>query len=147
MWPKVTLNSVAVETNPESSRVSWRIYNSSNPTSTRITCPVTRIVPNPRKKQKNKRAVISHLPHNTPAEDQSDGLVSLYFVVISVKQMTATRRSSLEEPKIINLPLFVITLPRPTKSQEIFRLPSLSHIAIRVEPYKALIVLTQCHNR
>jgi hypothetical protein len=38
-------------------------------------------------------AVICHLPLNTPAEDMSDGLVSLDFHVINVKQMTAIRRS------------------------------------------------------
>jgi hypothetical protein len=40
------------------------------------------------------KAVIHHLPHNTLAEDISDELVSLGFNVISVKQMTATRRHS-----------------------------------------------------
>jgi hypothetical protein len=68
------------------------------------------------------KAVIRHLPQNTPAEDISDALVSLGFDVISVKQMTATRRSSPEGSKTINLPFFLITLPRATKSQEIFRL-------------------------
>jgi hypothetical protein len=36
--------------------------------------------------EKTIKAVIRHLPHNTPAEDISDGLVSLGFDVISVKQ-------------------------------------------------------------
>jgi hypothetical protein len=45
------------------------------------------------KSEKPIKAVIRHLPHNTPAEDISNGLVSLGFDVISVKQMTATRRS------------------------------------------------------
>jgi hypothetical protein len=43
------------------------------------------------KSEKTIKAVISHLPHNTPAEDISDGLVSIGFDVVSVKQMTATR--------------------------------------------------------
>jgi hypothetical protein len=68
------------------------------------------------------KAVIRHLPHNTPAEDISDGLVSLGFDVISVKQMTATRQLPSDGSTTINLPLFLITLPRTTKSQEIFRL-------------------------
>jgi hypothetical protein len=42
------------------------------------------------------KTVISHLPHSTPAEDISDGLVSLGFDVISVKQMIASRRSPSE---------------------------------------------------
>jgi hypothetical protein len=37
------------------------------------------------------KVVIHHLPHNTPAEDISDGLVSLGFDVIGIKHVTATR--------------------------------------------------------
>jgi hypothetical protein len=60
--------------------------------------------------------MIRHLPHNTHSEDIADGLVSLGFDVVSVKQMTATRRSTPEESKIINLPLFLESLPRTKKS-------------------------------
>jgi hypothetical protein len=98
------------------------------------------------KSEKPIKAVIRHLQLNTPAEDIFDGLVSLGFDVVSVKQMTATRRSTPEESKIMNLPLFLVTLPRTAKSQEIFRLSSLCHIAIRVETYRAQNALTQCHN-
>jgi hypothetical protein len=87
------------------------------------------------------KAVICHLPHNTSVEDISDGLVSLGFG-ISVKQMTATRRLLSDGSTFINLPLFLITLPRTAKSQEIFRLQSLSHITIRVEAYRAQNGLT-----
>jgi hypothetical protein len=66
------------------------------------------------------KAVIHHRPHNTPAEDISDGLVSFHFDIISVKQMTATCRSPPKGSKTINLPVFLITLPRTAKSQEIF---------------------------
>jgi hypothetical protein len=61
------------------------------------------------KSEKPIKAVIRHLPHNTPAEDISDGLVSLGFDVLSVKQMTATRRSPPQKSKFINLPLFLVT--------------------------------------
>jgi hypothetical protein len=54
--------------------------------------------------EKPIKAVIRHLPHNTPAEDISESLVSLGFEDFSVKQMTAIRRSPPEEYKIINLP-------------------------------------------
>jgi hypothetical protein len=74
------------------------------------------------KSEKPIKALIRHLPFNTPAEEISDGLVGLDFDVVSVKQMTATRRSPPEESKIINLPLFLVTLPRTAKSQDIFRL-------------------------
>jgi hypothetical protein len=79
------------------------------------------------------KAVIRHLPHNTPIEDISDGLVSLGFDVISVKQMTATRRSPSDGSTTINILLFLITLPKTAKYQEIFQMQRLCHIAIRVE--------------
>jgi hypothetical protein len=40
------------------------------------------------KSEKPIKVVICHLLHKTPAEDISDGLVSLGFDVVSVKQMT-----------------------------------------------------------
>jgi hypothetical protein len=64
------------------------------------------------KSEKPIKAVTCQLPHNTPAEDISDGLVSLVFGVVSVKQTTATRRSTPEEAEIINRTLFHVTLPR-----------------------------------
>jgi hypothetical protein len=39
------------------------------------------------------KVVICHLPHYTPAEDISDGLESLVFDIISIKQMAATCQS------------------------------------------------------
>lgn len=39
------------------------------------------------------KAVIRHLTLNTPAEDIYDGVVSLGFDVINVKQLTVTLRS------------------------------------------------------
>jgi hypothetical protein len=93
------------------------------------------------KPEKPIKAVIRHLPQNLPAEDISDGLVSLGFDVVSVKQMIATHRSPTEESKFINLPLYLVTL-----AKEIFGLPSLCHTAIRVEAYRAQNALTQCNN-
>jgi hypothetical protein len=69
------------------------------------------------KSQKPIKAVISHLPPNTPAEDISDRLVNRGFDVISVMQLT-TRRSSTEGAGTRNHPLFLITLPKTAKSQE-----------------------------
>jgi hypothetical protein len=98
------------------------------------------------KSEKPIKVVIRHLPINTPAEDISDGLVNLGFDVIRVNKMTTTRLSAPDDPKSSNLSLFLITLPRSEKSQEIFRLPSLCHNAIKVEAYRARNGLTQCHN-
>jgi hypothetical protein len=44
------------------------------------------------KSEKPMKAVIRHLPTNTPAQDISDGLVDLGFDIISVKQMSTSRR-------------------------------------------------------
>jgi hypothetical protein len=96
------------------------------------------------KSEKPIKAVIRHLPQDTPAEDISDGLVILGFDVISVKQMTTTRRSATEGAINSNLPLILITLPRASKSQEIFRLTGFCHISIKVEAYRAQSGLTQC---
>jgi hypothetical protein len=92
------------------------------------------------------KAVIRHLPMNTPDEDISEGLMELDFDIISVKQITSNRRSQSEETPTKNLPLFLITLPRKAKSQEIFRLTALCHTAISVEAYRARNGLTHCHN-
>jgi hypothetical protein len=56
------------------------------------------------KSEKPIKAAIRHLPLNTPAEDISDGLVNLGFDVVSIKQMTTTRRSSPDDPKITLCP-------------------------------------------
>jgi hypothetical protein len=72
--------------------------------------------------------------------------VDLGYDVISVKQMSTTRRSTTEGPSSINLPLFLITLPRTTKSLEIFKLTGICHISIKVEAYKEQNNLTQCYN-
>jgi hypothetical protein len=65
------------------------------------------------------KAVIRHIPMNTPAEDISEGLMELGFVIISVKQMTTNHRSQSEKTPTTNLPLFLFTLPRTAKSQVI----------------------------
>jgi hypothetical protein len=41
--------------------------------------------------------------------------------------------------------LFLIILPRTAKSPEIFKMPSLCHISVSVEAYRAQTGLTQCH--
>jgi hypothetical protein len=76
------------------------------------------------KSQKTIKTVLRHLPTNTLAQDISEGLVTLGFDVVSVKQMTTSRRSPTEETTI-NLPLFLITFPttknpRRSSSSSIF---------------------------
>jgi hypothetical protein len=83
------------------------------------------------KSERPIKAVIRHLPTNTPAKDIAEGLVDLSFEVISVRQMSTTRWSS-EGTTSITLPLFLIILPRTTKSQDFFKLSNLCHISIKV---------------
>jgi hypothetical protein len=97
------------------------------------------------KSEKPIKAVLRHLPSNTPAQDISERLVDLGFDVISVKQMSSTRRSP-DGSKPVNLPLFLVTLRRTHKSPEIFKLSSLCYISMKVEAYKSQNTLTQCYN-
>jgi hypothetical protein len=90
---------------------------------------------------------VIHLPYNTPAEEIYEGMMDLVFDVISIKEMSASRRSLVEGKSMTtNLALFLVTLPRTPKSQEIFKLASFCHISIRVEAYKGRSGLTQCYN-
>jgi hypothetical protein len=84
------------------------------------------------------------MPGNTPAEDIYKELVELGFDIISVKQMSTTRRS--QGSSSTSLPLFPITLPWSEKSQEVYKLTSLCYIETKVEFYKSQSGLTQCHN-
>jgi hypothetical protein len=97
------------------------------------------------KSEKPVKAVLRHLPGNTPTKDISDGLVDLGFDDVSVKQMSSACWSS-DGPSPITLPLFLVNPPRTKKSQEIFKLSSLCHICIKVEAYKSQTILTQCFN-
>jgi hypothetical protein len=60
--------------------------------------------------------------------------------------MPNTRPSPAEGTTTVNIPLFLTSLPRTSKSHEIFKLMRLCHIAVRVETYKAKTGLTQCYN-
>jgi hypothetical protein len=62
-----------------------------------------------------------------------------------VKQITANWRAPHGQAYVEILPLFLVTLTRNCKSQEIFKLNSLNHI-IKVEPYGAQTGLMQCYN-
>jgi hypothetical protein len=72
--------------------------------------------------------------------------VELGFDAISVKQITTSRRPPSQDHARGNLPLFLITLPRTEKSQDIFKLTGLCHISIKVEAYKNNNSLTRCFN-
>jgi hypothetical protein len=86
-------------------------------------------------------AVIRHLPIDTPSEEISNSLEFLGFNVINVRQMT-TRRAPKGQSRVEPLPLFLVSLTRNTKSQEIFKLNILNYIIIKVELYRAQTVTT-----
>jgi hypothetical protein len=98
------------------------------------------------KSEKPIKAVIRHLPSNTPDQDICDGLTVLGFDIIIVKQRSGTRRSPSQGTLPRNLPLFLITLPRTARYQGIFQFTALCHIAIGVEAHRTQNGLAQCHN-
>jgi hypothetical protein len=87
------------------------------------------------------KAIIRHLPGNNPEEDIAKELQAIGFTVISVRQLASKRPQT-----PINLPLFLVTLPKSDKSQEIFQLASLNHVIIKVEAHRAQTGLMQCYN-
>jgi hypothetical protein len=81
------------------------------------------------------KVVIRRHPPDTPAEDISNSFESLGFNIIYVRQMTANRTAPHGQADVETLPLFLVTLTRNFRSQEILKLNSLIHIIIKVEPY------------
>jgi hypothetical protein len=69
--------------------------------------------------EKAIKAVIRHLPPDTPAEHISNGLEDLGFNVINVRQMTATRLASNGQTHVKTLPLFLVTLTRNKITRDI----------------------------
>jgi hypothetical protein len=75
--------------------------------------------------EKPIKAVIRHLPIDTSAEDISHGLVKLGFDILNVKQLTSKRAQADGGTQPTNISLFLVTLKRSPKSQEIFKLTTL----------------------
>jgi hypothetical protein len=96
--------------------------------------------------EKSIKAVIHLLPPDMPAENISNGLEDLGFNVINVKQMTARQRAPNGETHVEPLTLFLFTLTRNIKSQEIFKLNSLNHNFIKVEPYRTQTDIKQSYS-
>jgi hypothetical protein len=64
-------------------------------------------------------SLIRNIPPNTPAEDVSNSLEDLGFNAINVRQMMATRTAPKGQTHAEPLPLFLLTLTRNKKSQDI----------------------------
>jgi hypothetical protein len=75
------------------------------------------------KSKKTVKAVIQLPPFTISAEDISDWFVTIGFDVISAKQISVTRQSRAEETTTANIPIFFITLPGTSKSENTFELP------------------------
>lgn len=91
-------------------------------------------------KSENPITVVIWYPStDTPAGDISNGFENLGFSVIGVKQTIVFCSSPEGGNNQINFLLFLITLLRNSKSQEIFKLTSLSHIVNRVKVYRSHI--------
>jgi hypothetical protein len=95
--------------------------------------------------EKPIEAVIRHLPPDTLAEDISYSLEDVGYV-INMRQMMATRRTPNGQTHLDSFPLFLVTLARNIKSQEIFKLNTLNYIIIKVELYRGQTGLTQYYN-
>jgi hypothetical protein len=76
-------------------------------------------------------AVIRLLPPDMPAEDISSSLEDLGFNVISVRQLTTNQRAPSRQTYVETLPLFLVTLTRNVKSQEMFKLNTLTILLSR----------------
>jgi hypothetical protein len=87
--------------------------------------------------EKPIKAVICHLTADTPVEDSSNTVEDLCFKVINVRKTTATRLAPSRQTLMETHPLFLVTLTRNIKFQEIYKLKSLNHIIIKVDLYKA----------
>jgi hypothetical protein len=77
------------------------------------------------KSEKPVKTVVMHLPANTPAQDIFEALEALGFEVMNASQMTAKRPQHGRAVEVKILPLFLTTLPRISKSQDIFKLTAL----------------------
>jgi hypothetical protein len=82
---------------------------------------------------------------DTPVEDITNSLEDLGFNVINVRQNDVHSKST-QSTKPCGSSLFLVTLTRSIKSQEIFKLNSFNHIIIKVQLYRAQTGLEQCYN-
>jgi hypothetical protein len=98
------------------------------------------------KSVKLTKAIIRHLPGDTPAKDISDEILALGFNVTSVRLMTATQPEAEGGLQTHNIPLFLVTLARNEKGSEIFKLTNFGHVIIRFGTYKAQGGTIQCLN-
>jgi hypothetical protein len=95
--------------------------------------------------EKPMKAVIYHLSPGIPAEDISNSLEDLGYNIINVRQMTTILTARKGQTHVEPLPLFLVTLTKNIKPQEIFKLNSLDHIIMKVELYRDQTGLAQCY--
>lgn len=86
------------------------------------------------------RVVIRSLPRDTPLDDITNYLIENGFNVNNITQMTKRR-----EGEIVKLPLFLVTLPHTQESKQIYNLPDILRLRVRIESYRGRRGPTQCH--
>lgn len=89
---------------------------------------------------KNIKVVIKSLPKDTNVVDIQKALEMEGYIALNVVQLT----KRLDGNKI-DLPLFMVTLPRTEQSRGIYNLPYLFNLKINVESYRGRQGPTQCH--
>jgi hypothetical protein len=111
---KETLSSETPGTEPGLSQKPWGILLQSSPNLETHNMHYFTYYP---KSLKPNKAVIRHLPLDTPAQYISDGLMDVSFDVITVKKMPTTLRSPSEGTLSKNVP------PIPHYFAEKFKIP------------------------
>lgn len=90
---------------------------------------------------KNLKVVIRNLPHDTNTADIANELTEDGLTILKVSQL-----SRKTENGKINLPLFLVELPKHEKSYEIYNYKFLLQLKIKIEEYKGRKGIPQCHN-
>ncbi|KFM80148.1 Nucleic-acid-binding protein from transposon X-element, partial [Stegodyphus mimosarum] len=86
------------------------------------------------------KVVIRGLMSDTETKEITEDLAAQNITVNSVKQMTRRRNGEL-----INLPLFLVSLPRNEKSKNIHNITHLGGLSVKVEDYKGRVGPLQCY--
>lgn len=90
---------------------------------------------------KNLKVVIRHLPPDTSVDEIQQYLIDSNYNVVSVQQMSR-RRDGVKEM----FPLFLVTLKKTDKANEIFQEQYMFDLKIQVEQYKGRRgTVAQCH--
>lgn len=97
------------------------------------------------KSDKTIKVVIKDLELNTPCELVKEALTELGYTVLEVSQLKSYR-GKYPNKTIVKIPIWLVELPRSSKSKEIFHLDSLNYLKVRIESYRRKRGVAQCYN-